>query len=69
LRCGQRVNLLIEVAADASDGVGASLDGLGLQPLEIEVLEMRQVLPVKVLAVGLRAGLSSRNIAESTLRH
>ncbi|MDP1864308.1 MAG: hypothetical protein Q8K52_10420 [Thiobacillus sp.] len=63
------VDLIGKVVADAPDGAGVSLDGLGLQAFEFEVLEMRLVLPVKVLGVGLHAGLSSRNIAESTPRH
>ncbi len=44
------VDLVIEVPADAPDGARVGLDGLGLQPLELEVLEMRLVLPVKVRA-------------------
>ena len=70
LRCGQRVNLMIKVVADAADGAGVRLDGLGLQSFELEVLEMRLVLPLKVIGGGgLHAGLSSRNIAESIPRH
>jgi hypothetical protein len=45
---------------------GIRINGLGLQTLELEVLEMRLVLPSKVLdGLCLHAGLSSRNIAES----
>ena len=37
---------------------------------ELEVLEMRLVLPLKVIVGGgLHTGLSSRNIAELTPRH
>ena len=61
---------MIKVVADAADGAGVRLDGLGLQAFELEVLEMRLVLPLKVIGGGgLYAGLSSRNIAESTPRH
>jgi hypothetical protein len=48
LRLGQIVDLVVEVVADAANGARVGLDGLGLQPLELEVLEMRLVLPVKV---------------------
>ncbi len=70
LCCGQRVNLIIKVVADAADGAGVRLDGLGLQAFKLEVLEMRLVLPLKVIGGGsLHAGLSSRNIAESIPQH
>lgn len=67
---GEVVDLVGEVSAQAPDGAGISLDGLGLQPLELEVLEMRLVLPVKVFGGACcrhcrHAGLSSRNIAQS----
>ncbi len=67
LRCGQFVDPMVKVVAHAANGAGVRLDGLGLQSLELEVLEMRLVLPVKVLGDVWRrhAGLSSRNIAES----
>jgi hypothetical protein len=61
---------MIEVVTDAADGARVCLDGLGLQAFEFEVFEMRLVLPLKVIGGGgLHAGLSSRNIAESTPRH
>jgi len=48
LRLGQAVNLMIEARADAAYGARVSLDGLGLQTFELEVLEMCLVLLVKV---------------------
>ena len=66
---GEIVDPMIKILPDATDGAGVGLDGLGLQPLELEVLEMRLVLPVKVVCGGGRhAGLSSRNIAQSNPR-
>ena len=59
-----------KIRADAPYGAGVCLYGLRLQPLELEVLEMRLVLPVKVIGGVVRhAGLSSRNIAESSPQH
>ena len=43
---------MIKVVADAADGTGVRLDGLGLQAFELEVLEMRLVLPLKVIVGG-----------------
>ena len=60
------IDLLIKIPSPAPDGAGVGLDGLGLQALEFEMLEMGLVLPVKVAGRSVRhAGLSSRNIAES----
>ena len=44
------VNLLTKVLAQSSDGagIGVGVDGIGLQHLELEVLKMGLVLPVKV---------------------
>ena len=39
---------MIETCADAADGARVRIDGLGLQALELEVLEMCLVLLVKV---------------------
>src|SRR3990172_10378589 len=70
LLLGQTVNSMTKVVADSADGARVSLDGLGLQSFELEVLEMRLVLPVKVLGGACcHAGLSSRNIAKSTPRY
>ncbi|MDP2829920.1 MAG: hypothetical protein Q8O37_15110 [Sulfuricellaceae bacterium] len=49
---GEVVDLVGEVSAQAPDGAGVGVDGLGLQPLELEVLEMGLVLPVEVLGRG-----------------
>ena len=66
LRLGEIVDLLAEIFAQAPDGASIGVNGLGLQPLELEVLEMGLVLPVEVHGRSVRhAGLSSRNIAES----
>ena len=70
LRLGQCAHLMIEVRANSANGARVGVYRLGLQPLELEVLEMHLVLPVKVRdgACLRHAGLSSRNIAESTPR-
>ena len=39
---------MIETCADAADGARVRIDSLGLQALELDVLEMCLVLPVKV---------------------
>ena len=66
---GQVVDAVREILTHAPDGAGIGIDGLGLQPLELEVLEMGLVLPVEVRAAArLHAGLSSRNTAQSTPR-
>jgi hypothetical protein len=68
LRLGKAVNALIEVLADAPDGAGIGLDGLRLQALELEVLEMPLVLPVEVSSrCCAHAGVSSRKVAKSPL--
>lgn len=48
LRFGERVDLTGEVAPQTPDGAGVGVDGLGLQPLEFEVLQMQLVLLVEV---------------------
>ena len=66
LRLREIVDLLAEIRTQPPDGAGVGFDGLGLQPFELEVLEMGLVLPVEVPGQSVRhAGLSSRNIAES----
>lgn len=66
LRLGEVVDLLGKVLTQPPDSTGVGVDGLGLQPLEFEMLEMGLVLPVEVPGQSVRhAGLSSRNIAES----
>ncbi len=69
LGLGEVIDLVAEVVAQAPDGAGIGVDGLGLQTFELEVLEMDPVLPVEVLVGGAgHAGSSSRNIAESSQR-
>lgn len=46
---GEVVDLVGKIPAQAPDGAGIGVDGLGLQPLELEVLEVGLVLPIKVL--------------------
>jgi len=66
LRLGEIVDLMAKISTQPPDGAGVGLNGLRLQPLEFEVLEMGLVLPVEVAGRSVRhAGLSSRNIAES----
>jgi hypothetical protein len=48
LRLGQTVDLMIEARADAAYGARVRFDGLGLQALELEVLEVGLVLMVEV---------------------
>lgn len=38
---------MLEVAADAADGAGIGLNGLGLQPLELEMLQMLVVIALE----------------------
>ena len=54
LRFGQAVDLVIETQTDAPDGARIGVDGLRLQTLEFEVLEMGLVLLVKVRPVNVR---------------
>ena len=69
LRFAQGVDAVIEVRADAADGARVGFDGLGLQALELEMLEMGLVLPVKSGGGWLRhAGVSSRLVAKSLQR-
>jgi len=64
---GQAVNPMLEACANPANGARVGIDGLGLQAFELQVLEVRLLLPVKVIGGnGRHAGLSSRNIAEST---
>ena len=44
----QIVDLLIEICADTANGAGVGLDGLGLQALELKVLEMGWVVVLEV---------------------
>ena len=48
LRLREFIDLPVKILAQAPDGAGVGVDGLGLQPLELEVLQMRLVLPLKV---------------------
>lgn len=48
LLLGQAVDLMIEARADSADSAGVGFDGLGLQALELEVLEKCLVLLVEV---------------------
>lgn len=68
LRFGEIVDLLGEIPAQAPDGAGVSVDGLGLQPLEFEVLEMQLVLPVKVAGRSVRHGVQSKVWVEFRLK-
>lgn len=69
LRLGQVVDLVIEVRPDAANGARIRFDGLGLQALELEVLEVGLILPVKVGSGWLcHASVSSRLVAKS-LQH
>ena len=47
LLLGQRVGPLIEALADAPDGARVGVDGLGLQPLEPQVLKVQLVVLVE----------------------
>ena len=74
LRFGQAVDLVIETQTDAPDGARVGVDGLRLQALELEVLEMGLVLLVKVALrcgggrFGDHGGVSSRMVAQSLPR-
>ncbi len=48
LGLGEILDAVVEVGADAPDGAGIGLDGLGLQALELEVLKVGLVQPVEV---------------------
>jgi len=48
LLLGQAVDLMIKALADAANGARIGFDGLGLQALEFEMLQVRLVLLVKV---------------------
>lgn len=57
---GQVVDAMREIRTHATYRAGIGIDGLGLQALELEVLEMGLVLPVEVRGrCGLHAGLST----------
>ncbi len=69
LRLGQVVDPVIEARTDAADGARIGFDGLRLQALELEVLQVCLVLPVKVDGGWLcHAGVSSRLVAKSLQR-
>jgi hypothetical protein len=66
LRLGERLDAVVEIRAQAPDSAGVGVDGLGLQPLQLQMLEMAVVLPGKVRWKARRhAGRSSRSRAES----
>ena len=66
LRFRQVVDPVIEVRPNAANGPRVGFDGLGLQALELEVLEVILVLLVKVGGGWLgHAGVSSRLVAKS----
>jgi len=66
LRFREIVGAVVEIPAWSANGAGVSVDGLGLQALQLQVLEMAVVLPGKMRReLGRHAGLSSRNIAKS----
>ena len=74
LRLGQAVDLVIETRTDAADGAGVGVDGLRLQALELEVLEVGLVLLVEVCLwfgggrFDDHGGVSSRMVAQSLPR-
>jgi len=47
LLLGQILDLVIEALADPADGAGVGVDGLGLEPLELQVLQMPLVVLVE----------------------
>jgi hypothetical protein len=51
---GVIVNLLGKILAQAPNGTGVSVNGLGLQTFQLQVLEMGLVLPVEVAGQGVR---------------
>jgi hypothetical protein len=42
---------MVEIGPDAAEGAGVGLDGLGLQPLELELLEMGLVMVLEAFFV------------------
>ena len=44
---GEVIQPIIEIGADAPDGAGVGVDRLGLQPLELQMLEMALLLGVE----------------------
>jgi len=66
LRWRQVVNSVVKVVTHAPDGARISIDGLGLQALELEVFEVGLVALIKISSgTGFHAVESSRNIAKS----
>ena len=49
LRFGQMLDPVVEIGADAPNRAGVGIDRLGLQPLQLQVLEM-------LIVLGLEAG-------------
>ena len=45
---GERVDLIGEVSAQTPDGAGVGVNGIGLEPLEFEVLKMQMELLIEV---------------------
>ena len=58
---------VVEILAHAPDGSAVGVDGLGLQALELEVLEVGLVALIKIGAGagGLHVDASSRDVAKS----
>ncbi len=52
LRLGQILDVAVEIDADAAHGARVGFDGLGLQALEPEVLEMRLVVTLELRFAG-----------------
>jgi len=49
---------MLEACANPANGARVGIDGLGLQAFELQVLEVRLVLPVKVIGVDSNPGMS-----------
>lgn len=54
LRLGERLDPMVEVVTGSADGAGVGVDGLRLQALELQVLEMGLV---EAIELGLGWGL------------
>ena len=68
LLLGQGLDLVIEALADAPDGTRVGVDGLGLQTLELEVLEVGLVLSLEMLREVGHDGKSSMGGTDSRAR-
>ena len=64
----QRIDLVRKILADASHAPRVGVDGLGLQALELEVLEVELVLSLEMLREVGHDGKSSMGGSDSRLR-